>query len=123
MVFFSFQFQSWPGVKHHWSDVKKPILLQLAPHALHQCHSGNRSILASYNLKDVAQIYLVDEIPGGFVVQDRLYGRLHMFASEGRSQIISRMAENAASNIGIVMEKPKAMKYQEYLERKFGKFR
>ena len=65
-IFGCLYFQSWPGVKHHWSDVKKPILLQLAPHALHQCHSGNRSILASYNLKDVAQIYIVDEVPGEF---------------------------------------------------------
>ena len=91
----------WFGYKYHWSEQRISVLLRADPHALHQCNPQTKKILASYYYKDIAGIYDVTDYPGGFVIKDSLYGRLHLFAAEAKSEIVSKMLEFAQAHIGV----------------------
>ncbi len=98
------------------------VVLRLDPHALHQCDPQTKRILASYYYKDVASVFEVSDYPGGFIVKDSLYGRLHLFASEGKAEVLQRMAEFAQSHLGIQMDKPRQATFANFAEAKFGQF-
>lgn len=108
--------------KYHWSENRVSVLLQCGPHALHQIHPSNHKILASYFYKDMKQIFDVQDYPGGFAIQDSLYGRLHLFASEAKKEILQRLYDNAANFIGVSLEKPRALKFDTFVANKFGQF-
>ena len=96
--------QVWFGYKYHWSEQRISVLLRADPHALHQCNPQTKKILASYYYKDIAGIYDVTDYPGGFVIKESLYGRLHLFAAEAKSEIVSKILEFAQAHIGIQVQ-------------------
>ena len=69
------------------------------------------------------RIYEVPDYPGGFGLEGLDYGRLKLFASEGKNEIVAGIMENAAKFLGIQLNKPEQMKFDRFAERKFGKFR
>jgi hypothetical protein len=109
--------------KYHWSEQRVQVLLEAGPHAIIQRDPQSRNILASYYYKDIAQVFEVQDYPGGFVIQDALFGRLHLFASEGRSDIIQTVMAHASNFIGISLEKPRAIPFEKFSASKFGRFR
>ena len=94
-------FKVWFGYKYHWSEQRISVLLRADPHALHQCNPQTKKILASYYYKDIVGIYDVTDYPGGFVIKESLYGRLHLFAAEAKSEIVSKILEFAQAHVGI----------------------
>ena len=98
------------------------MLLQAGPHALHQIDPSTQRVLASYFYKDVARLYEVPDYPGGFVVEEALYGRLHLFASESRDEILREVIKNAAQFVGVALDKPRTFKFEDFPEKKFGRF-
>jgi hypothetical protein len=99
------------------------VLLRVDPHALHQCNPQTKQILASYYYKDIGALYDVQDYPGGFVVRDSLFGRLHLFAAESKTEIMQKMLEFAHAHVGVQIEKPKPYTLDRFVENKFGQFR
>lgn len=114
--------QNFFAYKYHWSENRVSVLLRVGPHALHQIEPSSQRVLASYFFKDIAQLWDVTDYPGGFAVQDALYGRLHLFASESKAEVLQAVADHAAQFVGVALQPPKAMKFDAFTLRKFGKF-
>jgi DnaJ family protein C protein 13 len=79
-------------------------------------------VLASYLYKDIRQVFDVQDYPGGFAIQDCLYGRLHLFASESKNDILRKIFDHSSNFIGIGLEQPKPLKFDQFVQHKFGKF-
>ena len=93
-------------------------------HAVDQLDpSGNQKILASYYFKDITALYEVPDYPKGFVIEVGPHGRLHLFAAEARSEILTHILENSQQFIGINLPKPKSMTFEKFVELKFGSYR
>ena len=93
-------------------------------HAVDQLDpSGSGKILASYFFKDITALYEVPDYPGGFVIEVGPHGRLHLFAAEARSEILSHILENSQQFIGICLPKPKSMTFEKFIDMKFGHYR
>ena len=83
--------QQWFSYKLHWSDQRKSVVLVCGPTGLEQKDPGSNKLLATYFYKDIEAVAEVSDYPGGFVVIKSQFGRMHMFASEGREEIIRRL--------------------------------
>lgn len=90
--------QQWFSYKLHWSEQRKSVLLVAGPTGLEQKDPGSNKLLASYFYKDLDGIAEVSDYPGGFVVIKSQFGRMHLFASEGRDEIIKRLQEAAMNH-------------------------
>ena len=70
------------------------------PTGLEQKDPSNNKLLATYSYKDIEAIAEVSDYPGGFVVIKSQFGRMHMFASEGRDEIIRKLQDAAINFTG-----------------------
>ena len=50
------------------------------------------------------------------------FGRLHMFASEGKDEIIKRLQEAAMNFTGLLLRKKDPIKLETFQTQKFGRF-
>ncbi|XP_019866686.2 dnaJ homolog subfamily C member 13 [Aethina tumida] len=109
--------------KHHWSDVRLPIILEITPYSLDQLDPATNLVLASYNFKDFEGICTVSDYPGGFVIVCGGFGRLHLFQAVDFEQIKGKILENAVTNLGInikVLSTPITL--EDFQSQRFGKF-
>lgn len=56
--------QRYQGYKHHWSDVRLPIMLEVTPYSLDQLDPATNHILASYCYKDFEGICTISDYNG-----------------------------------------------------------
>jgi DnaJ family protein C protein 13 len=66
---------------------------------------GSGKVLASYYYKDIESLAELTDYPGGFAVVKADFGRMHLFASEAREEIIRRMQEEAANHTGLTLRR------------------
>ncbi|KAK9875337.1 hypothetical protein WA026_007733 [Henosepilachna vigintioctopunctata] len=90
--------------KHHWSDVRLPIVLEVTSHSLDQLDPTSNVVLASYNFKDFEGICLVSDCPGGFAIVCGGFSRVHLFQSHDYEEIKSKMLESALVNLGLTLK-------------------
>ncbi|KAL3285793.1 hypothetical protein HHI36_000317 [Cryptolaemus montrouzieri] len=90
--------------KHHWSDVRLPVVLEVTPYSLDQLDPTTNVVLASYNFKDFEGICLVSDYPGGFLIVCGGFGRLHLFQSSEFEEIKLKMLESATVNLGLTLK-------------------
>jgi hypothetical protein len=69
---------------------------------------GSGKLLASYYYKDIESLAEVTDYPGGFAVVKADFGRMHLFASEAREDILRRMQEEAANHTGLTLRRKQA---------------
>ena len=67
-------------------------------------------------------ILQVSDYPGGFVVIKSHFGRMHMFASEGKDEIVKRLQEAAMNFTGLLLRKKEPIKLETFQTQKFGRF-
>ncbi|XP_059089728.1 dnaJ homolog subfamily C member 13-like [Tigriopus californicus] len=114
--------QCWFSYKYHWSEQRVSVLLQAAPHALQQRDPATKALLSSHFYRNIKHLYDVPDFPGGFVIQEHDFGRLHLFASEAKKEILAAMSDHAANAMGIHLAKVESMTFERFVERKFGQF-
>jgi hypothetical protein len=68
--------QKYDACKHHWSDTRLPVLLEVTPYSLNQLDLATNHVLASYCYKDIEGMAEVKDYPGGFVVVCGGFGRM-----------------------------------------------
>ena len=69
---------------------------------------GSGKLLASYYYKDIESLAEVTDYPGGFAVVKADFGRMHLFASEAREDILRRMQEEAVNHTGLTLRRKQA---------------
>uniref|UniRef100_A0AAR5P1B7 J domain-containing protein n=2 Tax=Dendroctonus ponderosae TaxID=77166 RepID=A0AAR5P1B7_DENPD len=113
----------YQAYKHHWSDIRLPVLLEVTPYSLDQLDPTTNTILASYTYKDFEGICTVCDYPGGFVIVCGGFGRLHMFQTVDFEEIKIKIAENASMFLGInikVLGQPISL--DDFQRQRFGKY-
>ena len=75
-------------------------MLVAGPIGLEQKDPSSNKLLATYYYKDIDAVAEVSDYPGGFVIIKSQFGRMHMFASEGREEIIRKLQEAAMNYTG-----------------------
>lgn len=56
---FVFVFKMFRACKHHWSDKKLSVLLEVGPASLNQIDEASGRVLCSYDYKDIEGLALV----------------------------------------------------------------
>ncbi|XP_058807941.1 dnaJ homolog subfamily C member 13 isoform X2 [Phymastichus coffea] len=109
--------------KHHWSDTRLPVVLEITPYSLDQLDPATNMVLASYCYKDFEGLVTVKDYQNGFVVVCGGFGRLHLFASQYIEEIKRKLVESAMNNLGISIRVPKeSIKLDDFFAQRLGKF-
>ncbi|KAJ3648782.1 hypothetical protein Zmor_020558 [Zophobas morio] len=109
--------------KHHWSDVRLPIVLEVTPYSLDQLDPATNHVLASYCFKDFEGICTISDYPGAFVIVYGGFGRLHLFQAVDFEEIKIKMLESASQNLGLtikVLSTPITL--EDFQLQRFGKY-
>ncbi|VEN42457.1 unnamed protein product [Callosobruchus maculatus] len=115
-----FRYQAY---KHHWSDIRLPVILEVTWYSLDQLDPATNKVLASYYFKDIEGIRPVSDYPGGFVIMCGGFGRLHLFQATNFEEIKIKILESANVNIGInVKLMSNAITLEEFQNQRFGKY-
>ncbi|XP_070570129.1 dnaJ homolog subfamily C member 13-like isoform X2 [Ptychodera flava] len=115
--------KKYNAYKHHWSEKRIPIILEITPASLNQKDPATNRILTRYEYKDIEGFTLVSDYPGGFAVIHGGFNRLHLFACEQREELIKSAIEHAGYNIGVTLRLRKdPITYEQFATRRLGKY-
>ncbi|XP_052814797.1 dnaJ homolog subfamily C member 13-like isoform X2 [Mya arenaria] len=108
--------------KHHWSDSRVPVTLEVSQSSLNQV-DGSGKVLCSYDYKDMEGLALVSDYPGGVAVIHGGFSRLHLFALEDRDGLIQSVMTAAAEYVGIAIKQRKApITFDQFVTHRLGKY-
>lgn len=109
--------------KHHWSDQRVPIILEVCQCSLDQIDPSTGQRLCSYDYKDMEGLVQLSDYPGGMAVIHGGFSRLHLFALEQRDDLIRSIMETAAAYIGIAIKQRKdPITLDQFLTHRMGKY-
>ncbi|XP_023317683.1 dnaJ homolog subfamily C member 13 isoform X2 [Trichogramma pretiosum] len=113
----------YPAYKHHWSDTRLPVVLEITPYSLDQLDPATNMLLASYYFKDFEGLVTIKDYKDGFVIVHGGFGRLHLFSSQYIDEIRKKLVESAANNLGIIIRIPKeSINLEDCIAQRLGKF-
>ncbi|XP_053811379.1 dnaJ homolog subfamily C member 13 isoform X1 [Vidua macroura] len=109
--------------KHHWSDTRKPVILEVTPGGIDQIDPATNKVLCSYDYRNIEGFVDITGYQGGFCILYGGFSRLHLFASEQREEIIKSAIEHAGNFIGISLRiRKESLEFEQYLNLRFGKY-
>ncbi|XP_050693549.1 dnaJ homolog subfamily C member 13-like isoform X4 [Eriocheir sinensis] len=109
--------------KVHWSEARHPVVLEVTPCSLDQLDSATGTPLASYLFRDIEALVPVSDISGGLCIQSGGFGRLHIFSTDRRDEILKKVEDNAKKYIGIsIPAKKVSITLQKAMETRLGKY-
>ncbi|KAH0627267.1 hypothetical protein JD844_002784 [Phrynosoma platyrhinos] len=109
--------------KHHWSDTRKPVILEVTPGGFDQINPATNKVLCSYDYRNIEGFVDLSDYPGGFCILYGGFSRLHLFASEQREDIIKSAIEHAGNYVGISLRiRKEPLEFEQYLSFRFGKY-
>lgn len=109
--------------KHHWSDNRVPIILQITASSLDQVDPTTNKLICSYEYKDLEGLAEVSDYPGGFVVVHGGFSRLHLFSCEQKEEIVKKVIETAHTFIGLNIKRRKdAIDFNYFQTKRLGKY-
>ncbi|OCT75945.1 dnaJ homolog subfamily C member 13 isoform X1 [Xenopus laevis] len=109
--------------KHHWSDTRKLVTLEVTPGGIDQIDPANNRVICSYDYRNIEGFTEVSGYQGGFCILYGGFGRLHLFASEQREEIIKSAIEHAGNFIGITLRTRKEpIDFEYYVGLRLGKY-
>ncbi|KAH0503542.1 DnaJ-like protein subfamily C member 13 [Microtus ochrogaster] len=109
--------------KHHWSDTRKPVILEVTPGGFDQINPVTNRVLCSYDYRNIEGFVDLSDYQGGFCILYGGFSRLHLFASEQREEIIKSAIEHAGNYIGISLRiRKEPLEFEQYLNLRFGKY-
>ncbi|XP_012235865.1 dnaJ homolog subfamily C member 13 isoform X2 [Linepithema humile] len=113
----------YQAYKHHWSDTRLPVVLEITSYSLDQLDPATNMVLASYCYKDFEGLLTMKDYPNGFVIVCGGFGRLHLFASTHMEEIKKKLQEAALNNLGINIKMLKEpIKLDDFIAQRLGKF-
>ncbi|XP_016298741.1 dnaJ homolog subfamily C member 13 [Sinocyclocheilus anshuiensis] len=109
--------------KHHWSDARRSVCLEVTPGGIDQIDPQSNRVICSYDYRCVEGFAELSDYQGGFCVLYGGFGRLHLFASEHRDEIIRSAIEHAGSFIGITLRlRKELLSFEGFLGERLGKY-
>lgn len=115
--------RTFNALKHHWSESRHPVVLEIDYACMWQRDPGSSTRIACYQYKDIERIQLLSDYPGGFVIAHGGFGRLHLFASEGREEVVKALSQAANSNVGITLSPSRQqITFEEFSTNRLGKY-
>lgn len=109
--------------KHHWSDTRLPVVLEVLPYSLNQLDPANNNILATYTFKEFEGICTVSDYHDGFVIVCGGFGRLHLFQATHGDEIKTKIIESAAVHLGLTIKVlPQPITLADFQMERFGKY-
>ncbi|KAK2499613.1 hypothetical protein MC885_004710, partial [Smutsia gigantea] len=109
--------------KHHWSDARKPVILEVTPGGFDQISPATNRVLCSYDYRNIEGFVDLSDYQGGFCILYGGFSRLHLFASEQREEIIKSAIDHAGNYIGISLRiRKESLEFEQYLNLRFGKY-
>uniref|UniRef100_A0A2I3HZT1 DnaJ heat shock protein family (Hsp40) member C13 n=1 Tax=Nomascus leucogenys TaxID=61853 RepID=A0A2I3HZT1_NOMLE len=109
--------------KHHWSDSRKPVILEVTPGGFDQINPATNRVLCSYDYRNIEGFVDLSDYQGGFCILYGGFSRLHLFASEQREEIIKSAIDHAGNYIGISLRiRKEPLEFEQYLNLRFGKY-
>ncbi|XP_061777667.1 dnaJ homolog subfamily C member 13-like isoform X1 [Nerophis ophidion] len=109
--------------KHHWSDTRKPVNLEVTPGGIDQIDPHTNRVLCSYDYRNVEGFVETSDYQGGFCILYGGFSRLHLFASEHRDDIIRSAIEHAGNFIGITLRlRKEALTFEGFFTDRLGKY-
>lgn len=114
--------------KHHWSDRKLSLTIEIGQASVNQVDSLNGKIICSYLYKDIETVAKVSDLPGGFVISYGGFGRLHMFScspndNSFRDELLKKICETAWQTSGVILHVKKDPIPQEFFQsNRFGRY-
>uniref|UniRef100_A0A8D2LW72 DnaJ heat shock protein family (Hsp40) member C13 n=1 Tax=Varanus komodoensis TaxID=61221 RepID=A0A8D2LW72_VARKO len=109
--------------KHHWSDSRKPVILEVTPGGVDQINPVTNKVLCSYDYRNIEGFVDLSDYPGGFCILYGGFSRLHLFASEQREDIIKSAIDHAGNYVGISLRiRKEPLEFEQYLTLRFGKY-
>ncbi|XP_054876884.1 dnaJ homolog subfamily C member 13-like isoform X2 [Poeciliopsis prolifica] len=109
--------------KHHWSDTRKPVNLEVTPGGIDQIDPHTNRVVCSYDYRNIEGFVEVSDYQGGFCILYGGFSRLHLFASEHRDEIIRSAIEHAGNYIGIMLRlRKEALTFEGFVTDRLGKY-
>ncbi|XP_078519994.1 dnaJ homolog subfamily C member 13 isoform X1 [Lissotriton helveticus] len=109
--------------KHHWSDTRKPVVLEVTPGGIDQIDPGNNRILCSYDYRNIEGFAELSDYQGGFCIIYGGFSRLHVFASEQREDIFRSAIDHAGNYLGILLRTRKEpIDFEQCITLRMGKY-
>ncbi|MEQ2168562.1 DnaJ subfamily C member 13 [Goodea atripinnis] len=109
--------------KHHWSDTRKPVNLEVTPGGIDQIDPHTNRVVCSYDYRNIEGFVEVSDYQGGFCIVYGGFGRLHLFASEHRDEIIRSAIEHAGNFIGIMLRlRREGLTFEDFVTERLGKY-
>ncbi|XP_018613426.2 dnaJ homolog subfamily C member 13-like isoform X1 [Scleropages formosus] len=109
--------------KHHWSDTRAPVVLEVTPGGIDQFDLHTNRLLCSYDYRSIEGFVEVSDYQGGFCILHGGFGRMHLFASEHRGDIIRSAVEQAGASIGITLRlRKEALSSEGFVAARLGKY-
>ncbi|CAJ0940494.1 unnamed protein product [Ranitomeya imitator] len=109
--------------KHHWSDDRKLVTLEVTPGGIDQIDPTNNRVLCSYDYRNIEGFAELSDYQGGFCILYGGFSRLHLFATEQRDEIIKSAIEHAGNFIGISLRTRKdPIEFEHFVNLRLGKY-
>jgi DnaJ family protein C protein 13 len=111
--------------KHHWSERKLAVTLEIDTHAVNQISSQTRKVVASYAYKDIDYLATVSDYPGAFVIATGGFNRLHLFASVDatRDDLLRKICDHAWTHVGCLIRIRKdSITFDHFQSNRFGRY-
>ncbi|XP_056376625.1 dnaJ homolog subfamily C member 13 isoform X2 [Hyla sarda] len=109
--------------KHHWSDSRKLVTLEVTPGGIDQIDPSNNRLLCSYDYRNIEGFAELSDYQGGFCILYGGFSRLHLFATEQRDEIIKSAIEHAGNYIGISLRTRKdPIEFEHFVNLRLGKY-
>lgn len=109
--------------KHHWSDNRVPVLLEVNQGSVDQIDPATNRVLCSYDYKDMEGITHISDYPGGIAIIHGGFSRLHLFACEQKENLVKCIMESAAAFVGIaVKQRKEPIAFENFITHRLGKY-
>lgn len=113
--------------KHHWSERRVPIVLEVDISCVSQINQLNNKVLASYDYKDISYLANVaNYVPGSFLISTSSIGRLHLFCASSeaeKDELLKKICDYAWYYTGtIIRVKKEPITFEHFQATKFGKY-
>ena len=122
-TFSSSDSQKFTAFKHHWSERKVGLILEVGVCGIQQIDPIKQSVVTTYYYKDIDNLILVSDQSGGFVISYGGFNRYHLFSCDQREDLLKKICETAWNCVGIVLRVKKESITSEYYHlNRFGRY-
>ncbi|XP_046378006.2 dnaJ homolog subfamily C member 13-like [Haliotis rufescens] len=109
--------------KHHWSDDRVPVILEVNQGSLDQIHPATNQVLASYDYNNIEGLTQVSDVPGGVAIISGGFSRLHLFALEQKDELMKCVSEAGATCVGVAIKQRKEpITFEQFQLNRLGKY-